>query len=458
MAQALEDGSSHEAPELGTAWTSPDYLDEQQCLTSMERVFDVCATCRRCLSQCSTFPALFDLIDESEDSELGSVPKSHYLDLANHCHLCDQCHVGHCPYSEPHPQQINFPAIMLRAKAVKFAKGGTHFGAAFERHNPFSHLAGIPVVAALVNTAAGSSAVRKWIERGTGVDAQAWLPKLATRTFLARESSLMLASPAQPPVVADHVRVPRQVAILASCYVNLHEPEIGQDLIQVLQHNDIECVVADLEGCCGQAKLNMGDLSGFAELARINIPRLLALAQQGYAMVSPSPRCARIFTHNLPALFPANAEIQQVKEAFWAPTEYLIALHGEDALKTDFVHSLGKVNYHEPFLGGAHLGIARHTEALLALIPDTEVNVVKGSPGFGGDWGSRREHFPMAMKIGRQVVRQMADHAPDYLSTDCQLTGRQIAWGIESLGLSQTPDKKPELVHPLSLLRMAYGL
>ncbi len=457
MAQALEDGSAHEALERSVTWASPDYLNEQQCLASMERVFDVCATCRRCLSQCSTFPALFDLIDESEDSELSSVPKSRYLDLADHCHLCDQCHVGHCPYSAPHPQQIDFPATMLRAKAVKFAKGGTRYGVTFEKYHPFSHLVGVPGLAALANTMVGSSAARKWIERSTGIDAQAWLPKLAKRTFLAQESDLILDSFAQAPVVADHSQVPKQVAIFAGIYVNLHEPEIGQDLIQVLQHNDIECVVANLETCCGLAKLNRGDLSGFAELARTNIPSLLAMAERGYAIVSPCPSCTRIFTHKLPSLFPSDANILRVKEAFWAPTEYLIALHGEGALRTDFSNPLGKVNYHEPFLGGARLGIARHTETLLGLVPDTEVNVVKGSPGFGGHWGSRREHFPMAMKIGQRVFRQMAEPA-DYLSTDCQLTGRQIAKSLEILDPGQTADKKPELAHPLTLLRMAYGL
>lgn len=458
MAQALVDGSAHEALGLSVTWSSPDYLNEQQCLASMERVFDVCATCRRCLSLCTTFPALFDLIDESDDSELRSVPKSRYLNLADQCHLCDQCHVGHCPYSAPHPQQINFPATMLRAKAVKFAKGGVSYTNALERHHPLSHLAGIPVVTALANTIVDSSAVRKLMERITGVDAQAWLPKLAKRTFLAQASSLIMANPSQAAVVADHGQVPRQVAIFAGCYVNLYEPEIGQDLIQVLQHNDIECVIANLEGCCGQAKLTTGDLSGFAAVARANIPSLLALAESGYAIVSPSPSCARIFTHKLPALFPADTDIQRVKDAFWAPTEYLIALHGEGTLRTDFVNTLGKVNYHEPFLGGAHGGIARYTETLLGLVPDTKVNVVKGSPGFGSHWGNQREDFPGAIKLGQRVFRQMAEQAPDYLSTDCQLTGRQIAWGIEILDLVQTSDKKPELAHPLTLLRMSYGL
>ncbi|SMG67225.1 [similarity to] ferredoxin, partial [methanotrophic bacterial endosymbiont of Bathymodiolus sp.] len=102
MAQALVEDSGHDTLGQSVGWTSPDYFNEQECLSSMERVFDVCATCRLCLSQCNTFPSLFDLIDESEDSELGSVPKSRYLDLADQCHLCDQCHLGHCPI-QPHP-------------------------------------------------------------------------------------------------------------------------------------------------------------------------------------------------------------------------------------------------------------------------------------------------------------------------------------------------------------------
>ena len=58
----------------------------------------------------------------------------------------------------------------------------------------------------------------------------------------------------------------------------------------------------------------------------------------------------------------------------------------------------------------------------------------------------------MAMKIGRPVFRQMAEAQPDYVSSDCQLAGHHIVQGMgESIGHAQ-------LKHPLSLLRMAYGL
>ena len=59
----------------------------------------------------------------------------------------------------------------------------------------------------------------------------------------------------------------------------------------------------------------------------------------------------------------------------------------------------------------------------------------------------------LAMKIGKPVFRSMAKDDPDYISSDCALAGHHIAQGMEQAG---TPAKA--LMHPLSLLRHAYGL
>ena len=41
----------------------------------MERVFDICHGCRRCVSLCQSFPTLFDLIDATADGEVHGVDK-----------------------------------------------------------------------------------------------------------------------------------------------------------------------------------------------------------------------------------------------------------------------------------------------------------------------------------------------------------------------------------------------
>ena len=61
------------------------------------------------------------------------------------------------------------------------------------------------------------------------------------------------------------------------------------------------------------------------------------------------------------------------------------------------------------------------------------------------------------MKIGKPVVKAMATmkdgSKPDHISSDCPLGGHHLAQGFEAQGLPV-----PELNHPLTLVRKAYGL
>jgi glycerol-3-phosphate dehydrogenase subunit C len=125
-------------------------------------------------------------------------------------------------------------------------------------------------------------------------------------------------------------------------------------------------------------------------------------------------------------------------------------------LKTDFKHGLGSVSYHIPCHSRVQ-NVGRKTAETLQLVPDTKVHVVERCSGHAGTFGVKKEFHATAMKIGKPVFKAMATGAnggqPDYISSDCQLAGHHIAQGIEQAGLNQ-----PELAHPLSLLRKAYGL
>jgi glycerol-3-phosphate dehydrogenase subunit C len=57
------------------------------------------------------------------------------------------------------------------------------------------------------------------------------------------------------------------------------------------------------------------------------------------------------------------------------------------------------------------------------------------------------------MKIGKPVFKSMGKNEPDYISSDCALAGHHIAQGMAQDGLPAA-----KLQHPLSLMRMAYGL
>ena len=133
-------------------WKTPSFYDEQELFTELERVYDICHGCRRCVSLCSAFPTLFDLVDESNTMEVDGVRKDDYWAVVDQCYLCDLCYLTKCPYVPPHEWNVDFPHLMLRAKAAKHKNGGTKMrDKALTATDRVGTLASIPVVAEVVN-------------------------------------------------------------------------------------------------------------------------------------------------------------------------------------------------------------------------------------------------------------------------------------------------------------------
>ena len=101
-------------------WRDPEFYDEAALYKEQERIFEICHGCRRCVSLCGAFPTLFDLVDESSTMEVDGVAKADYWKVVDQCYLCDVCYMTKCPYVPPHPWNVDFPHLMLRAKAYRF--------------------------------------------------------------------------------------------------------------------------------------------------------------------------------------------------------------------------------------------------------------------------------------------------------------------------------------------------
>ena len=128
-------------------------------------------------------------------------------------------------------------------------------------------------------------------------------------------------------------RTPGKVAIFSTCYVNYNEPGIGHDLTKILEHNEIPYTIVAKEACCGMPKLELGDLEQVEKLKDINIPQLVGLAREGYAIVTPIPSCTLMFKQELPLMFPDDADVKAVAEAMFDPFEYLVLRDKDGLLK-----------------------------------------------------------------------------------------------------------------------------
>jgi Fe-S oxidoreductase len=439
-------------------WRNPAFYDETALFKELERVFDICHGCRRCFSLCNSFPTLFDAVDESSTGEVDGVDKKVYWKVVDHCYLCDMCFMTKCPYVPPHPWNVDFPHLMLRAKAVHARKEGMPLrNRALAATDTVGNFAGIPVVAEIVNAVNHSSAGRALLEKALGVDRGAPIPTYHSNS--ARKRLKRLGTTDQPngaanqpdaaaPVVRATEQTTGKAALFTTCYGNRNEPELDEDLVAVFEHNGIPVTLIAQERCCGMPRLELGDLEGVAKLKEFNIPQLQKAIDAGYDIVAPIPSCVLMFKQEIPLMFPDDPLVQRIAKRIFDPFEYLMLRHRAGLLRTDFKNPLGKVSYHVP----CHLrvqNIGLKTRDVLKLIPDTTVEPIERCSGHNGTYGVKKEFRAASMKIGRPVMQRVENTKPDHYSSDCPMAGHQIESGMKDAG-------KPE--HPLKLLRWAYGL
>jgi Fe-S oxidoreductase len=173
-------------------WKNPAFYDEAALQKELTRVFDICHGCRRCFSLCNSFPTLFDAIDASSTGELDGVDKKVYWEVVDHCYLCDMCFMTKCPYVPPHPWNIDFPHLMLRAKAVHTKKEGIGFrNKLLASTDTVGAIAGIPVVVEVVNAVNASAIGRKLLDATLGVHPEAPIPKYHSNTARKRLKDLV---------------------------------------------------------------------------------------------------------------------------------------------------------------------------------------------------------------------------------------------------------------------------
>lgn len=427
-------------------WQSGDFYDAASLEAELERVFDICHGCRRCFNLCNSFPTLFDAVDESDTGEIDSVPKNVFQDVVDECYLCDMCFMSKCPYVPPHEWNIDFPHLMLRAKAARFKKEGAPLrDRILASTDRVGNIAGIPVVSGVVNAVNKSAAGRKVLEQALGVDASAPVPEYHSNTGRRRVG---LDAAARERTGKEVNGTSGRVLLFATCYGDRNSPQIVEDLARVFEHNGIPVALVESEQCCGMPKLELGDLAGVDELRAANISALVSWVREGWDIVAPVPSCVLMFRQELPLLFPDDADVQAVGNAFYDPFEYLFLRHQGESMNTDFKNPLGKVAYQVP----CHLrvqNIGLKTRDVLQLVPDTSVSVIERCSGHDGTYGVKKRFRQASVKIARPVVRQVGDADADHFTSDCPMAGEQI---------DQLLPEPRAYRHPLSLLRKAYGI
>src|SRR5262249_4854295 len=142
-------------------------------------------------------PRLFDLVDNSPTGELDGVASEAFPRVVEACTLCDMCFMTKCPYVPPHPFNLDFPHLMLRYRAAEAAAGEANFTAQQLAHMDRNGTLAAPVApVANWGSKTNNKPVRWVLDKATGIDRRAELPKFHMRTFV-------MADKREPAVVND---------------------------------------------------------------------------------------------------------------------------------------------------------------------------------------------------------------------------------------------------------------
>ncbi len=350
--------------------------------------------------------------------------------VADLCVNCHQCRLE-CPAG------VDIPKLMIEAKAAYVSTNGlrpsdwllARFDLLSAWGSRFSPLA---------NWAIRNRQARWLLEKCLGIAQGRKLPRFASTHFLRLAAKRRLTRPTR--------RSGRKVLYFVDTYANYHDPQLGEALVAVLEHNGIAVYVPPGQGPSGMGAISMGAIEPARRLAARNLPLLAEGVRQGYQIVVTEPSTALCLTHEYLNLFDDDDARMVAAHTFEAST-YLWRLHQQGQLQLDFQPQNATLAYHLPCHVKA-LGVGTPGESLLRLIPGLSVhNIDKGCSGMAGTFGLRKENYRTSLRAGWDLISHMRRQDLNVGSTECTACKLQMEQGTS----------KPTL-HPLKLLALGYGL
>ena len=412
----------------------------------LRRVYDVCGGCRRCLPLCPSFKVLFDRMDvDAVDGDAEKLPASDVKEVVDLCYQCKLC-FNHCPYTPPHRWEIDFPRLMLRARAAEARKNGVTLQDRFLGNADLVGRLG-SLGAPLSNWMNELGVHRAFMQAIAGIHKQRNLPKFQRPTFTAwfKRHAKRTAAPGSSARGRAPAPVPaaRKVALFATCSVDYYEPATGRAAVRVLERNRVD-VSLPAQRCCGMPYLDGGAVDEAKTLIRDNVRSLAAAVREGREIVVPGPTCSYMLKREYPWLDgsdDAKLVAANTRDLF----EYLAKLQAAGELDTNFARPVGAVTYHVP----CHLraqNIGHKSADVLGAIPGASVDVVEKCSAVDGTWGFKTEYYELSLKLAKPLFDAINTGAPT-AATDCPLAALQIEHGT---------GRKPK--HPIEVLAAAYGL
>ena len=223
----------------------------------------------------------------------------------------------------------------------------------------------------------------------------------------------------------EQAAFPGQVAYFHGCYVNYNYPQLGKDLVKVLNALGVGVQLLDKEKCCGIALISNRMTKQATKHARHNVAVLRkAAADRGLQVVTTSSSCTMTLRNEYPELL--GVDNADVRDAITIATRFVFEKLEKGAKLRFKAGYHRKVAYHVP-CHMERLGWGVFSEKLLRMIPGVEFTLLDSACcGIAGTYGFKKENYETSQAVGAVLFNRIRAANPEVVACDCETCKWQI--------------------------------
>ena len=371
--------------------------------------FEECMKCTVCTAYCPVLqvnPLYPGPKQAGPDGERLRLKDPYFFNYAlKYCMNCKRCEVA-CPSG------VNV-ADLIQTARIKYDRSKPKLRDQILASTDFMGSLARPF-APIVNGVTSLGVTKTVLDATLKVDKHRQFPSYSGRSFeawLKRRSK-------------EQAAFQEQVAYFHGCYVNYNYPQLGKDLVKVLNALGVGVQLLDKEKCCGIALITNGMSARATRQAKHNVGVLGKAVEAGLKVVATSSTCIFTLRDEYPNLL--GVDNAAVRDSLLLATRFIYEKLAKGAtlnFRPDF-HK--KVAYHVP-CHMEKLGWGVFTEKLLRMIPGVEFVLLDSNCcGIAGTYGFKKENYEASQAIGAPLFAQIQSVNPDVVACDCETCKWQI--------------------------------
>lgn len=397
-----------------------------------ENNFEQCLKCTVCTAYCpvaAVKPEYPGPKQAGPDAERMRLKKPGFFDESlKYCLNCKRCEVA-CPHG------VRIGDIIQSAR-IKYSnrKPGIR-EMMLAGTDTMGQIA--TTVAPLANASLGLKPVKALLDGVMKIDARRTFPEYASQKFETwfRRNARQRQG-----------QFGRQVSFFHGCYINYNFPQLGKDLVAVL--NALGCGVRLLERekCCGVALIANGLTDRARKQAETNMESIRKSVREGMPVIGASSTCVFTMRDEYPHLLGIGND--DVRDSIDLATRFIFSLVESGEARLRF---RPEFRMHVAYHTACHMekmGWAIFSIGTLRMIPGVKLTVLDSQCcGIAGTYGFKKENYPTSQAIGAPLFARIEALKPDCVATDCET----CKWQIEM-------STSVKVMHPVSILAAALDL